>query len=144
MLAADAMSSRLVSVEPDERVQTAVARMLEEEVGAVAVIEQGRIVGIFTERDVLRLAGGGEAFLSLRIGDVMTTELAVVDTEDDLLSAARLMQQRRIRHLPVVQGEHVLGILGIREVLRTLVERLWSDHDPEARATARDLLSRRA
>ncbi len=144
MLAADAMSSRLVSVGPDERVQTAVARMLEDEVGAVAVIEQGRIVGIFTERDVLRLAGGGEAFLSLRIGDVMTTELAVVDTEDDLISAARLMQQRRIRHLPVVQGEHVLGILGIREVLRTLVERLWSDHDPEARATARDLLSRRA
>ncbi len=141
MFAADAMSSRLVSVSPGERVQTAVARMLEDDVGAVAVCEEGRLLGIFTERDVLRLAGGGSAFLELRVGDVMTTEVAVVDAEDDLLAAAQLMQSRRIRHLPVVQGEHVLGMLGIREVLRTLVERLWSTRDERARETARDLLS---
>jgi signal-transduction protein with cAMP-binding, CBS, and nucleotidyltransferase domain len=50
----------------------------------------------------------------------------------------------RIRHVPVVLGEHVLGILGAREVMRTLVERLWSRRDPAARETARDLLRRGA
>jgi CBS domain-containing protein len=140
MLAADAMSSRLVTARPDERVHTAIARMLEEQVGSVVVCEEGRLVGVFTERDVLRLAGGGSAFGELRLGDVMTKQVIVVDTEDDLLAAARMMSEKRIRHLPVVQGDHVLGMLGIREVLRTLVERLWSNRDEEARETARELL----
>ena len=48
------------------------------------------------------------------------------------------MQEKKIRHLPVVQDGNLLGILGIREVLRTLVERLWSNHDADARETARD------
>ena len=143
MLAADAMSSRLVTARPDEQVHTAMARMLEEDVGSVAVCEEGRLVGIFTERDVLRLAGGGSAFGELKLRDVMTKQVVVVDTEDDLIAAARMMSEKRIRHLPVVQGDHVLGMLGIREVLRTLVERLWSNRDEEARETARELLRSR-
>jgi CBS domain-containing protein len=66
----------------------------------------------------------------------------VVEPDDDIASAARLMQDKRIRHLPVVQGENVLGILGIREVLRTLLERIWSSQDAGARETARELLRR--
>ena len=143
MSAVDAMAARLTTAEPGERVQTAIARMLEDEVASVAVIEEGRLVGIFTERDVLRLAGGGSAFGELRLRDVMTTELVTVAPDDDLVAAARLMQERRIRHLPVIQDGKLLGILGIREVLRTLVERLWSDRDADARDTARDLLTRR-
>jgi signal-transduction protein with cAMP-binding, CBS, and nucleotidyltransferase domain len=52
------------------------------------------------------------------------------------------MQEQRIRHVPVVQDGNLLGILGIREVLRILLERVWSSQDPEARETARTLLSR--
>ena len=136
------MAAALVTVEPQETVEVAIARMLEAEAGSVAVCEEGRLVGIFTERDVLRLAGQGSAFGGLRLRDVMTTHLFTVQPEDDVLSAARLMQEKRIRHLPVVQDGNVLGILGIREVLRTLVERLWSTRDEEARETARDLLRR--
>jgi CBS domain-containing protein len=142
MAVVDAMTVRVVSVRPDERVRTAIARMLEEQVGSVAVCEGERLVGIFTERDVLRLAGGGEDFGDLRVGDVMTTRLFSVGPDDDLLAAARLMQERQIRHLPVLQDGNVLGILGIREVLGTLVERLWSNHDEQARETARGLLRR--
>jgi len=136
------MSAALVTVRPEESVQVAIARMLEAEAGSVAVCEQGRLVGIFTERDVLRLAGEGTAFGDLRVGDVMTTNIFTLQPEDDVLGAARLMQEKRIRHVPVIQDGNVLGIVGIREVLRTLVERLWSSHDEEARATARDLLRR--
>jgi CBS domain-containing protein len=143
MSVSDAMAARLTTSEPGERVQTAIARMLDDEVASVAVVEEGRLVGIFTERDVLRLAGDGSPFGTLPLREVMTTELVTVAPDDDLVAAARLMQERRIRHLPVIQDGKVLGILGIREVLRTLVERLWSERDQDARETARDLLSRR-
>jgi len=142
MSIADVMSLRIVSVRPEETVSVAIARMLEENVGSVAVSEADRLVGIFTERDVLRLAGEGPAFLDLKVGDVMTRQLATASPDDDVLDAARLMGERQIRHLPVLQGEHLLGIVGIREVMRSLVERLWREHDPEARETARELLAR--
>jgi CBS domain-containing protein len=136
------MSLRVVRVAPDDPVSLAVARMLEEEIGSVAVCEGERLVGIFTERDVLRLAGEGPDFAVVRVGDVMTRRLVMVSPDDDVLAAAQLMSERRIRHLPVVQGENLLGIVGIREVMRTLVERLWRTQDPEARERARELLSR--
>ena len=140
MAIADVMSPQVASVRPDEAVQVAIARMLEENVGSVAVCEDQRLVGIFTERDVLRLAGEGAGFLELKVGDVMTRRLVTVAPDVDVVAAARLMGERRIRHLPVLQGEHLLGIVGIREVLRSLVERLWRGHDPEVRETARELL----
>lgn len=139
---ADVMSLRIVSVRPEETVQVAIARMLEENVGSVAVCEDERLVGILTERDVLRLSGEGALFPDLKVGDIMTRHLVTVSPDVDVLDAARLMGEKQIRHLPVLQGEHLLGIVGIREVMRSLVERLWRDHDPDARETARELLAR--
>lgn len=144
MTVVDAMSVQVVSVRPDDRVQLAIARMIEEEVGSVAVCEEHRLVGIFTERDVLRLASEGNHFGEVRVGDVMTRRIYAVEPDDDILAAAQLMQEKRIRHVPVVQGDNVLGILGVREVMRTLVERLWSRRDPAARETARELMRRGA
>ncbi|HEY7207159.1 MAG TPA: CBS domain-containing protein [Gaiellaceae bacterium] len=144
MAIADVMSVRLVSVEPGETGHVAVARMLESGVGAVLVCEANRLVGIFTERDVLRLAGEspGLDLQTVRVGDVMTTELATISPDDDVLAAARLMGERRIRHLPVLQDGNVLGLIGIRDVMRSLVELIWRAHDEGARETARELLRR--
>ena len=139
---ADVLSLRVVSVRPDESVQLSIARMLEENVGSVAVCEGNRLVGIFTERDVLRLAGDGGQLADLKVGDVMTTGVITISPDDDVVAAAHLMGEKRIRHLPVVQDGNLLGVLGIREVMRTLVERLWREHDPDARETARELLRR--
>jgi CBS domain-containing protein len=138
----DVMSMRVVTVRPDDSVQLAIGRMLEENVGSVAVCAANELVGIFTERDVLRMAGEGTSFGDARVGDVMTRSPVTVSPDDDVLAAARLMGERRIRHLPVVEAGNVLGLVGIRDVMRTLVERLWREHDPEARETARALLSR--
>jgi CBS domain-containing protein len=142
MAIADVMSIRVVSVRPDETVGLAIARMLEENVGSVAVCDGDRLVGIFTERDVLRLAGDGADFHGLPVAEVMTKNPITATPDVDIVDAAHLMGERRIRHLPVVQDGNVLGIVGIRDVLGTLVERLWRQHDAEARATARDLLRR--
>jgi CBS domain-containing protein len=137
---ADVMSPRVVSVRPDETVQVAISRMLEENIGSVAVCEEQRLVGIFTERDVLRLAGEGAAFDQLPVRDVMTRTLVTVPPDVDLIDAARLMGEKKIRHLPVLQGEHLLGVVGIREVMRSLLEQIWRRQDPDVRETARELL----
>jgi CBS domain-containing protein len=139
---ADVMNLRVVSVRPDESVQVAIARMLEEEIGSVAVCEGGVLVGIFTERDVLRLAGRGEALSDVEVGEVMTGSVVTVGPDDDAIAAAELMAERRIRHLPIVQDGHLLGVLGIRDVVRSLLELVWRSHDPAARETARQLLRR--
>ncbi len=136
------MAFRVVTVSPDDSVSVAIARMLEENVGSVGVCEGERLVGIFTERDVLRLAGEGSQFTEVLVGDVMTRQLVTLAPDDDILDAARLMGERKIRHLPVLEGENLLGMVGIREVVRALVERLWHTHDEEARQRARELLSR--
>jgi CBS domain-containing protein len=142
MAVADVMAFRVVTVSPEDPVSVAIARMLEENVGSVGVCEGERLVGIFTERDVLRLAGEGPDFSEVSVGDVMTRQLVTLSPGDDILDAARLMGERKIRHLPVLEGENLLGIVGIREVVRALVERLWRTHDEEARERARELLSR--
>jgi CBS domain-containing protein len=139
---ADVMSLRVLTVGPDETVQLAIARMLEENVGSVAVCEGNNLVGIFTERDVMRLAGENSALQELRVGDVMTRRVLTVGPDDDILAAGALMAERRIRHLPVVQDGMVMGIVGLRDVTRSLLELVWREHDVAARETARQLLRR--
>ena len=143
MAVADVMAFRIVKVSPEDPVRVAIARMLEENVGSVAVCDDQRLVGIFTERDVLRLTSEGPDFDEVRVGDVMTTQLVTLSPDDDILDAARLMGEKKIRHLPVLEGENLLGIVGIREVVRALVERLWRTQDDEARERARELLDRK-
>lgn len=142
MAIGDVMRTRLVSVEADATARLAVLRMLEEGVGSIAVCEDGRLVGIFTERDVLGLAGNGTDLDAVKVRDVMTREPVTVDSDVPILDAARLMGEKRIRHLPVVEGDHVLGMVGIRDVLGCLVERVWQSHDEAAHDTARSLFKR--
>lgn len=134
------MNVRVVSVGPDARVQEAIARMAEEHIGAVAVCEGAQLVGIFTERDIVRLAAERADFHDLRVGDVMTTRLVTTAPDALIADAARVMGELQVRHLPVVEGDNLLGMIGIRDVLRALLERVWSQHDAGARETARDLL----
>jgi CBS domain-containing protein len=144
MRIADVMRTRLVAVAPSDAVREAIRRMVEAGIGSVAVCEGPRLVGIFTERDVLHLAGTAAVLDELRVGEVMSTRLVTVGPDDDLLAAARLMGERQIRHLPVLEGENLLGIVGIRDVLGALAERLWQAHDEEAHETVRELLARPA
>jgi CBS domain-containing protein len=139
MAIGDVMRTRVVTVSIDDSVRIAVLRMLEETVGSVAVCENDRLVGIFTERDVLGLVGENTDLDDVRVGDVMTREPITVQADVAVLDAAQLMGARRIRHLPVVQGEHLLGMVGIRDVLGSLVERLWQTRDEQAHDTARAL-----
>jgi CBS domain-containing protein len=137
------MCTRLISVEPQDNALDAIDRMVEENVGAVIVCDGPRLAGIFTERDVLRLVSGRTALDGLRVRDVMTSNPLTIDPFVSVVDAAHLMGEHGVRHLPVVEGEHVHGVVGIRDVMRTLVERAWREHDDDARDTAQELLRRR-
>ncbi len=136
----DVMRVRVVNVSPEATVAEAVARMVEERIGAVAVCEGGRLVGILSERDVLRLADEGGSFRQRPVGEVMTSRVVTVAPEVGIVEAAALMGERQIRHLPVVEEDRLLGIVSMREVMRLLVERCWDGRDAAAHETAQRLL----
>jgi len=142
MTVADVMTVRVVQASPEETAREAIRKMLAANVGSIAICEGPRLVGIFTERDVLRLAGEALDLDALAVRDVMTADPVTIQAEGDVVAAARIMSERRIRHLPVMQGENILGVVGIRDVMGALVERLWREGDPDARETARELLRR--
>lgn len=134
------MTVSLATVAPGATVREAVQAMLARGVGSVAVCEGPRLVGIFTERDVLRLTGEAADLDTVAVGDVMTRGVVTVSPDADVLDAARLMIERRIRHLPVCEGEFLHGMLGIRDLLGSLVERVWRLHDEDAREAAKRLV----
>ena len=136
------MSVAIVSIGPSETAHAAVQKMLDGRVGSVAVCDGARLVRIFTERDVLRLAGESIDLRTKTVAEVMTPNPVTVSPDVDPLEAARLMVERRIRHLPVVEGDHLHGMIGIRDLLGTLVERVWREHDENAREAARQLFAR--
>jgi CBS domain-containing protein len=140
---ADVMTTRLVQAEPDETVREAIRRMSDAGVGSIAVCEGSRLVGILTERDVLSLAARGVDFDGLRVREAMTDRVFTVSPDADIVATARLMGERHIRHLPVVEGDNLLGIVGIRDVLGALAEALWRTQDDAVHETARSLLSHR-
>jgi CBS domain-containing protein len=140
MPVADVMTSRLVAAAPDDTVVVAVRRMVDAGVGAVLVCEGTRLAGIFTERDVLRLVAEGLDLASTPLGDVMTRQVVTVDPDDDVVAVAHTMAERAIRRAPVTLGDDVLGVIGIRDVMRVLLERAYDRHDADAHDTARDLL----
>ena len=111
---------RIVSVSPTATVRDASKTMAEANVGCTAVMDADRLIGILTERDLVRsvLAKDLDADQVL-VSDVMTTDIVSGKPNDDLGSAARQMRRHHIRHLPVVdRDDTLLGILSIRDLLR--------------------------
>jgi CBS domain-containing protein len=137
------MRTQLVTARPDQTASEAIRTMLDAGVGSVVVVDGSEPVGIFTERDVLKLAGANASFGTTLLRDVMTPSPLTISAEDGILDAAQLMGERNLRHLPVVEGGNLVGIVSIKDVLGFLAERLWSERDEAAHDTARALLDRR-
>jgi len=137
------MRVKLVTAGPEKTAAEAIQLMLEAGIGSVLVVDGPEPIGIFTERDVLKLAGAGASFGTALLRDVMTPKPVTVSAGDSILAAAQLMGERNLRHLPVVEGGNLVGIVSIKDVLGFLAERLWSEHDEAAHDTARALLDRR-
>jgi CBS domain-containing protein len=136
------MTGSIVAVAPEDTLGEAAERMAEDGVGSSVVLDSGRLIGILTERDLLRAVAGRVHTSEARVREWMTTDPVTATEDTSADEAIRTMLESGFRHLPVVEGGNLLGIVGIRDVLRGLVERLWREHDEEARRTARSLLAR--
>jgi len=115
-----------VSVDISATVADAVRTMVDNGVGAVAVIENGRLRGIFSERDVIKkVVYYGRLARETRVAEVMTAEVESISPDTDPDEALQTMIVRHFRHLPVVDGAGlVLGVLSIRNILQNRVEEL--------------------
>jgi len=100
------------AVAPTMTVAAAVDLINQNKIGSVLVMDQGRLVGIFTERDVLRrVVGERRDPEKARVADVMTRELVVMRPNSTVQDAMQVISERRIRHLPVMEGGQVLGVI---------------------------------
>jgi CBS domain-containing protein len=115
------MSRDLLTVEAEAPVVAVVKRMADRNVGAVLVMEHGRLAGIMTERDLMRAFARGLRDDAV-VGECMTADPETIAPDDTIEHAGVLMIHGGYRHLPVVDGDDVVGVLSIRDLVRVIVE----------------------
>ena len=109
----------LHTISNDKSVRETAEIMAEKKVGALPVVDGERLVGLFSERDVItRVIAKGLDPATTRLSDVMTTKLIVASEEEDIETCLSKMQQAHCRHLPVVSGERLVGFISLRDLLQ--------------------------
>ncbi len=113
----------VVTIEEDRTVLEAVRRLVDHGIGALVVVRSDAPVGILSERDVLHLAAHASGGLGdLTVGSCMTRDLVTTEPGSDLQAMMGVMTRRRIRHLPVVEGGRLVGIVSIGDLLKAAQE----------------------
>ena len=113
-------------VRPDDTVFAALQLLAQHEVGALMVMEGGRLVGVLSERDYTRkVALQGRNSKEMKVSEIMTSNVFVVSPKTDTHQCMALMSEKRIRHLPVVDGHLVLGMIAVRDLLEDII----ADHE---------------
>ena len=124
------VNANIISIDKNKSVADAISQMVEYEVGALIVLDGEKPVGMFTERDVLKswTRKGDVPFKDVKVSDVMTTNLIVVENDDDLCYVTTIMIKNRIRHLPVVEKNKIVAMLSIRDVVKAQVSDLRAEN----------------
>lgn len=118
----DTKGAKVTSIDSGAKVREAVAVMNTECIGSVIVVDGDRLVGIFTERDVLtRIVAEGRDPDAVRVGEVMTRQLIVIERGTTVRQAMSLMTTRRCRHLPVLDAGKVVGVISIGDLTRCVI-----------------------
>ena len=115
----------VVAIDGASTVGAAVTLLGERRIGAVPVVQDGAVVGIFSERDVIRcLASKGAAALDTQVRDVMTAPALTVTPDDAVLAALSLMTKRRFRHLPVIENGALVGFVSIGDLVKHRIDHI--------------------
>jgi CBS domain-containing protein len=115
------MTREVLEVAPEDTLGQAAEAMVERGVGSAVVSDYGRLIGILTERDLLRAVAGRVHSSEARVREWMTAEPVTATVSTDLAEAARTMLDQGFRHLPVVDDERAIGIVSIRDVVEWTV-----------------------
>ena len=114
---------QVATLRPDRTVSAAVALMAERRVGAVVIEDKAEVVGIFSERDLVKLlARNGPSALDQPLRKAMTAPVITCRAEDRLDQVMALMSQRHVRHMPVMDGKTLCGMISIRDLVRHRLE----------------------
>jgi CBS domain-containing protein len=123
------MTSAVVIDQSDDTLAEAARKMWKQQTGSLLVMEGDELVGILTERDILKAVAAGAKMDEARISEVMTKDVLTIGPQASLREAAKIMADRWIRHLPVVDGGMVVGVLSQRDLAGVLAGAL---NEPEA------------
>lgn len=114
---------QIVHCSPQETVREAAQRLAEHRIGAMPVLDGNRVIGIFSERDLLYCVGvHGAAALDMLVYDVMTAPPITADPETTVLDALEVMTLRRIRHLPVLERDKLIAFISIGDLVKHRLE----------------------
>lgn len=110
------------SVESDRSVYEALQLMAEKDIGALLVVDEGKLVGIFSERDYARkVILHGKSSKETLVGEIMTPKVYYVHPEQSLEDCMALMTEKHVRHLPVLDGERLVGVISIGDVVKAII-----------------------
>lgn len=116
------------SATANETVAAVVDRLTQLRIGAVPVVDADRVVGIFSERDLVHhIARLGAAALEQTIGDVMTSPVIGIEPGASVMDGLSLMTQRRFRHLPVIQDDRLIGFVSIGDLVKHRIEAIEAE-----------------
>jgi len=113
-----------VTVGQNENISAAIQKLVEHDRGSLPVCnDKGELVGIITERDIVRKCfARSDALAKIKIQDIMSKQVIMGNPEDDLSYAINVMKQKRIRHLPLVDNQKVMGMISMRDLLGVQLE----------------------
>jgi CBS domain-containing protein len=115
-------TSSLWTVAPEATVYEAIKLMAEKNIGALLVMSGGKLTGIFTERDYTRkVALHGKSSRHTQVWEILPKEFVSVTTDDSVEECMRLMTESRVRHLPVLEGANVVGIISIGDLVNWII-----------------------
>ena len=113
---------RVISVGPEELVIDALKTMAIHDIGALVVMENGQILGIITERDYARkVILENRSSRTTRVGEIMKSSVLFVGPEDPIEGCLQLMTNKRIRHMPVLDGDKLVGLVSMGDVVKTVI-----------------------
>ena len=119
----EAKAPEVFAIGPDAPVIDAIRLMAEKGIGAVVVMQSGRLAGILSERDYARkIVLQGRASHDTPVRDIMTAKVVTVRLDDTIDHCMQLVTDRRIRHLPVLERDAVLGVVSIGDLVRAVIE----------------------
>jgi CBS domain-containing protein len=115
-------TSALWSIAPEATVFEAIKLMAEKNIGALLVMSAGRLAGVVTERDYTRkVALHGKTSRDTRVWEIIPPEIITVTPDDSVEECMKLMTEKRVRHLPVVEGTNVIGIISIGDLVNWII-----------------------
>jgi CBS domain-containing protein len=126
----DTKGHQIVSVEPEAKLSAAVNTLGERKIGAVLVMSKGSIEGILSERDIVRALGErGAGVLDQPVSEVMTRKVVSCRQSDTVAAIMEMMTMGKFRHLPVVEGERVVGLISIGDIVKWRVQEYENEQE---------------